>query len=162
MSSRLSSLKPIVITAAIAAGFAAGKYTPKSESIADCSVSSEDDPSAKFIELMARRAIRKNALEIRHELKAGIDGDLDIGYRFIVGEEGTLRIKDAYIVCGREGCYGESELPELIGMLIAQEFSLHYHGNRCTLEFRVSVPKLGVPEEPVIRLPIRPGEGIEL
>ena len=165
MNSRfLSHIKPLAVTAAIAASFYAGKHVPKSEGLANepesCQMSPADDYSARFVELMARRAIRKSALELRHDLKAGIDSNLNVGFRFTVGKQGTLRIKDYSVICGK--CYGESELPELIGLLITSEFSLPEQKRECTIEFQVNVPKLGTQELPVIRLPPGPQEGISL
>jgi hypothetical protein len=165
MNSRfLRCMKPLAVTAAIAASFYAGRHVPKSEGIAadpeSCQMSPADEYSARFVELMARRAIRKNALDIRHDLKAGIDSDLDVGYRFTVGNQGTLRIKDYYVICGK--CYGDSELPELIGLLITSEFSLPEQKKECTIEFQVNVPKLGTQELPVIRLPQSPHGSTEL
>lgn len=151
MSSRLmAAARPLALGAALSAAFVAGRQCPRSEGLAqaDCLETGE---GARFVELMARRALRKSALEIRHEMKAGIDGDIEVGYTFSVGEEGSLRVLDSTVSC--EACRGDSELPELIGILIASEFTVPRQARACTIEIRVEVPKLEGREMPRIRLP---------
>lgn len=159
MSSRFMALaRPLALGAAVSAGFFAGRQCPRSEGLAQAECRGPED-GARFIELMARRALRKSAPEIRHEMKAGIDGDLEIGYTFSVGEGGSLRVLDSTVSC--EACRGDSELPELIGILIASEFTVPRQARSCTIEIRVEVPKLEGSEMPRIRFPPEKN-GIEL
>jgi hypothetical protein len=167
MNSRaLRFIKPAAVGTAIAISFMAGRHCPQSEEIVknsgSCRLSVSEDESARFVELIAKRALRKSALELRHELNAGIDGELEIRYSISVSREGRLGLKESEILC--RNCTGESELPELIGMLIVNEFGMIPRKDACTLELRVPVPALGVgrEESPVIRLPENGAKGVEL
>jgi hypothetical protein len=162
------AVKGIVLAAALSGSFAAGRCSvPLQESargvMEECRVSPDADSSARLIELVAKRAIRRNALLLRHELKAGIDSELKIIYDVSVDQNGNLKMLGSHASCGKAECRGESELPEMIGVLLTKEFSMDRRAGKCLLEIEISVPPLGREEVmPAIKLPGQNGEGIEL
>ncbi|HSB47384.1 MAG TPA: hypothetical protein VLD37_05195 [Candidatus Bilamarchaeum sp.] len=159
-----SFIRTGAICAAMAASFVAGRHCPATEEIVresgTCRLSEAESESARFVELIAMRAVRKSAFELRHELKAGIIDDLQISYSIAVSEDGRLGLKSARVSCAM--CSGESELPEIIGRLVVNEFGMIPRRDSCTFQMVIPVPALGAREEgPAFRLPDTP-TGMEL
>ena len=115
---------------------------------------SEGSDMTRLVGLLAQRAVRKAAPVLRSELGAGSSGETVIEYTFSVGEGGSIALTGASASCQGASCPGESELPEMIGVLIASEWSAKPPGSGCEMLIRVEIPPLGDQAPPRrIRMP---------
>lgn len=165
-------MKRFLVSAAAAAaiggaGFAAGRCCKMpSEGPAgisqECRVSTSENDLARLVELMARRAIRQTSPALRQELGAGAGGDAEIRYLIAVSEQGTLKVVSSITSCGGARCPGDSELPELIGLLLASEFTVGPRSEPCMLEIGVSIPIVERPDGTRKLIFPPQGKGVEL
>lgn len=154
-----------VAAVTLATGVCLGKgcFQPKAEgpiAAESCRISTAADDSARFVELVARRAVRQTAPMLRYELGAGESGEAEIFYQVSINEQGKLRLISSYVSCEGAPCPGESELPEMIGILLAGEWALGPREAPCLLEIGVRVPPLRKGEQH--SEPIDLQRGIEL
>lgn len=160
----LYTLRQIAASAAISAAagyFAGSSCEPMAERILsareDRCAESQDSGMAKVAGLLAHRAVRKAAPVLRSELGAGAAGDTFIEYSFSSNGKGSIVLDGAAAFCRGGACPGESELPELIGALIASEWSSQPPAGGCSVLIRVEIPPVDV-EAPPRRIRIPAGD----
>lgn len=164
MNRRMLRDTALVSAIAGAAFFAGRGFQPEAEGLGlagGCRISGREDESARMLELIAKRALRRSAQPLRSELGAGAEGDVEIRYLISVSEDGRLKLVQAQTSCGGARCPGESELPEMIGLLLADQWGIKPPGRSCFLEMGLKVPALSGGDSPLIRIPSR-GKGVEL
>ena len=165
-------LRHIAAAAALSAsaGFAAGSCGPIAERLMwhesqarleqRCEEYNAEAQLPKLVGLIAHRAVRESTPLLRRELGAGEDGIALIQYNFSVSPRGGLQMTGADVSCEGGACPGTSELPDMIGVLIASEWSVEPIGRECTMTIKVEVPPLESTQHRV-RLPPA-GHGVDL
>ncbi len=160
---RTYSLRNVAAIAAVSvvAGFSSARaLQPIEEGLMRARASQECGEmvgnSKIILDILAQRAANEAAIPLRSELYAGFDSNLTLEFRYAVSQDGSLRLVGATASCGGAPCAGESELPRLIGALIAEEWGVRAPGRECQITLRASVPQLELwpcetPEEPVER-----------
>jgi hypothetical protein len=172
---RMLNVNQVAAVAALSAAvgyFAGGSCSPMHERIARsdleppteqrCEIYNTDAHMPRLVGLVAHRAIRRSAPLIRSELGAGESETALIQYTFTVNGRGVLQMAEANVSCGGMPCPGTSELPDLIGVLIASEWKVEPTGRECAMQIIVEVPpKEGSIPGRRIRLPAAE-QGIDL
>ncbi len=129
-----------------AAGFGSARTcAPKAEDItraADpgCQTAILADPSFQLLDLISERAVRQSAPALRSELGAGSHDELAIGFHLLIGKDGSLALLRATPYCGGERCGADSELPAIIGTLLAKEWTVRPQQSACDIEIMARVP----------------------
>src|SRR4030095_1400140 len=136
--------------AAVAAlSAAAGFFTPKNchpmveerrEEMDSCTVASQLDPSVQMLSLIARRSVRMSALTIRSEAGAGAETAMDVHFDMLISPAGQVAFLQADISCGGKSCPMQTEVPAIIGVLMAQDWTVEPRSRTCTIEIDVPVP----------------------
>ncbi len=165
---KMYTLRQVAAAAALsaAAGYFAGSscepmaermLSARSGGIEERCRESQDSGMARVAELLAKRAVRRAAPALRSELGAGATGDSLIEYTFLVNGKGDIVLDGAVAFCRGSACPGVSELPELIGVLIASEWSSQPQAGGCSVLMRVEIPPVEA-EAPQRRLRIPAGD----
>ncbi len=160
------TLRAVVSGAAIAgaAGFFAGRScAPLEERRAaateTCDGRDTGSGAMELIGLIARRSVRQTAAQLRAELGAGASEEARVEFIFAAAPDGSLSLMASGASCRSGPCPLESELPPLIGTIIASDWAIRAGDGRCVMRIGVDIPP--VPERPrVFRFPA--GRGIDL
>jgi hypothetical protein len=141
----MKSLRQFAAVALVSAGagFLAGRCAPADEHIMKTGACFADGARAeesKLVGLVARRSVRQTARMLRMDLGTGRAGEAELEFEFMVRADGSMELQRSEASCGGRGCPGGSELPGIIGELVASELVLQPSGKECTLRIAAEVP----------------------
>ncbi len=163
------TLRIIAVSAAMAgsAGFMAGRSCAPLEerharaSAEACAGMDTGSGATELMRLITKRSVRQTAAQLRSELGAGAEGQARLEFVFAVGPDGSLSLSGSNASCRSLPCPMESELPAIIGTLIASEWAVQSGDGACVIRIEVDIPPVadGMPQR-LFRL--QPGRGIDL